>query len=212
MISRATARSALRTDPALARAGVYGLLACLFSYPDARTCARISSGEMNDLLCCLPFAVAAVPVPAEALNEADLAAEYLRLFELPGEHGSCVLFGGCYEKNRQAAMEELLRFYRHFGLTIDGAQARDMPDSLPTVLEFMQFLCVNESRGGDAASARSAQRDLLARHLTRWAPGMKVQLRTMSPEPVYACTLEMMNNFFSADLEYLSSVFEVPID
>ena len=103
-------------------------------------------------------------------------------------------------------MQELLRYYRHFGLTVDGAQVKDLPDSIPTVLQFMQFLCIVESKALSAAERavpRAAQRDLLSRHLTQWTPKIAERVGAMVAPPVYASTVELMNAFCTAELAQL---------
>ena len=49
-------------------------------------------------------------------------------------------------------MEDLLRFYRHFGLSVVHAEDRDLPDSVPTVLEFLGYLV--DARAGLDAGGR----------------------------------------------------------
>jgi DMSO reductase family type II enzyme chaperone len=77
-------------------------------------------------------------------------------------------------EDRSALLEELLRFYRHFGLARD--ERAELPDHLEVELEFMHFLCWLEhaasARGEDVAGLRRAQRDFLARHLQRLAAGL----------------------------------------
>jgi len=104
------------------------------------------------------------------LDARDLESEYIRLFDVP-DGPATPLYTGVYAPRRRDAMEELLRTYRHFGLTIEGS-AHDLPDYVPTVLEFLQFLTFGQAGESPEASApfRAASADILERHLCPWAP------------------------------------------
>lgn len=195
---------------ALARGRVYALLAELLSLPAAPPPAvpeaRASPIDMVKALAALPYEL---ECPGDLIAQQDftgLQSEFIRLFELNITGPPCVLYGGAYTADRQATMEELLRFYRYFGLTVNGACNADLPDSMATVLEFMQFLCVSESMShaaDDATSVRLAERDILSRHLTLWAPKVLERIRQLAPRPFYVGVLVLMNRFCLADLAYL---------
>ncbi|MCK9518469.1 MAG: molecular chaperone TorD family protein, partial [Dehalococcoidia bacterium] len=124
----------------------------------------------------LPSGVAVPPIPGDATLR-TLGMQYMGTFEIPAG-SACPLYTGVYARQRREAMEELLRFYRHFGLTL-SEDPRDLPDSVPTVLEFLQFLAWREARaedGDDGMALRKARRDIVQRHLGPWAKGTSERL------------------------------------
>lgn len=203
----------IRSTPscdAPARGRIYGLLSALLASPATTQPAApqksLSPADINALLAELPYQLRC---PSELLDEqasTGLQSEYFRLFELHITGPPCVLYGGAWSADRQATMQELLRYFRHFGLTVNGAAESDLPDSIVTVLEFMQFLCISESMAqsaADAASVRLAQRDILSRHLAMWVPKMLERIRQLAPRQLYAGVMTLMNEFIVADLAYL---------
>jgi DMSO reductase family type II enzyme chaperone len=84
-------------------------------------------------------------------------------------------------------MEEAVRFYNHFGLTLSG-EPRELPDHLSTQLEFLHYLAYREAEalqtGVDAGPYQRAQRDFIARHPGAWIPKLCQRL-TKQNAPVY---------------------------
>ena len=134
-------------------------------------------------------------------NFTEWASEFMRLFELPIDGHPCPLYGGIYASSRREVMEELLRYYHFFGLTTQGAAQGDLPDSIPTLLEFMQFLALRESVSEDVVTARNAQKDLLERHLARWIPSIIAPLKERKPLVFYSDVLNLLNRFISLELQ-----------
>jgi DMSO reductase family type II enzyme chaperone len=110
-------------------------------------------------------------------------------------------------------MEELVRFYEHFGLQPDPG---DQPDHLCAELEFMHYLAFKEaaalSKGGPAEAFVLAQRDFLERHLCRWLPRLRQRLETLEPgrvsadlsaPPFYAALTRFAEAFAAADRAFL---------
>lgn len=192
-------------DARSARGHLYALLGELFSFPTADLAAAISSGEiahtLHVLSGSLPYAIdAGLPGLSEVVGGDEIGAEYIRLFDLPGGGPTCPLYAGVYARNRQDAMEEILRFYRFFGLTTASA-GRDLPDSVPTILEFLQFLVLREESRHEESQA--AQRDVLGRHLLPWAAATVTRLPKRRPEPFYRDLVGLAHAFAGAELEYL---------
>ncbi len=173
-------------DAPLARSALYDVLAEAFTPPDAKRLEALLSREtdatVREAMRALPEAQNpgalcddwdAVRDALGALSPLDYEAEFLRLFEVGIPRAPCPLYESAYDKQdqRREVMGELVRFYRHFGLTL-GERAREMPDHLRVELEFMHFLTYAEARAAEAGEPteglRRAQRDLLERHLTRW--------------------------------------------
>ncbi len=85
-------------------------------------------------------------------------------------------------------MEELVRFYSYFGLSIEHGSG-ELPDHLGTELEFMHFLTFKElaalQQQSDPAPYRRAQADFLERQLMSWLPLLEERLQGMEPPPFY---------------------------
>jgi len=195
-----------------ARSELYGLLAEAVSFPTDAMAGAIGSGDMGDQLARLctalpyPFAFEAGSLATEGILYDDLQSEYIRLFDAPVGGSPCPLYAGVYAASRREAMEELLRFYRHFGLTI-AEGARDLPDSVGTVLEFLHFLSFREATAdppADRGALRAAQHDVLARHMVRWAAQTKARMAGREPLPCYGELVNLLDRFFVAEVGYLS--------
>lgn len=166
---------------AAARSRVYAALCDALSFPDPERLAQIGRGELGAGL--RATVASAAPELADgvdwgALSDAgagddDLAVEYTRLFEVGTSGPPCALYGGLYGDARMKTMEEVVRFYNHFGLTL-SEDPRELPDHLTTELEFLHFLAFREAEalraGLDPGPYRRAQRDFVARHPGRWLP------------------------------------------
>jgi DMSO reductase family type II enzyme chaperone len=106
-------------------------------------------------------------------------------------------------------MEDLVRFYEHFGIR---AQPGDHPDHLSTELEFMHYLCFKEaaaaSHGKDPAPLVRAETDFLGRHLCRWLPRVAQRLEGL-PErpPLYPDLARIAEQFCRSDLRTLKEVW-----
>ena len=189
-------------DTAQSRAEFYGLLAELLSFPTRDLAEAISAGEVahtvHVLAPALPFAIEVNrPELAEAIDSASLESEYIRLFDLPGGGPPCPLYTGVYAPARRDAMEEILRFYRFFGLTI-ADRGKDLPDAVPTVLEFLEFLALKDD-------TFAAQRDVLARHVVPWATTTNSRLPKRAPGPFYSGVIALAHEFLVADCANLEN-------
>jgi len=197
---------------AVHEAEAFGLAAEIVSFPTERLAAAISDGTLatiaGHLVEHLPYEMDgwgqafSVPVSFEALQ-----ADYIRLFDVP-DGKPCPLYTGVYARRRHDAMEELLRFYRHFGLTVSPA-AHDLPDSVPTVLEFLQFLCLREAQdAGDPSPLRMARADVISRHLYPWAANTASRLAGRSAAPFYVSAVGFVQQLARAEMVYLRSATE----
>lgn len=181
-----------RHSPAsTAEARLYAILAEVLSFPTDELAELASSGFLSstvDVLAAeLPWAptlplahqVAELPTPGE------LEAEYICLFDVP-DRVPTPLYTGVYAPRRRDAMEELLRTYRHFGVTV-SEDAHDLPDFVPTVLEFLGFL-VDGAQVAETSALASWERataDILERHLYPWATQTTARLEKKQATPFY---------------------------
>lgn len=193
------------------RGEFYGVISELLSFPTKELGEAISHGalarSLRSVANSLPYEIDVTsPGFSDHIDPSDLEAEYIRLFDLPGEGKPCPLYTGVYAASRRDAMEELLRFYRHFGVTLNSLQ-HDLPDAVPTVIEFQQYLVLREGAvdGDSAQQTRVAQVDLLGRHLRPWAVATRSRLGTRSPGAFYEAVVSLASSAFAADAAYLET-------
>jgi DMSO reductase family type II enzyme chaperone len=104
-------------------------------------------------------------------------------------------------------MEDLVRFYEHFGLqTVAG----DHPDHLCAELEFVHYLAFKEAAAytheGEPGDPRRGQRDFLDRHLCQWLPRVSTRLASLgSAGEFYPWLASAASEFTARDLAYLKS-------
>ena len=108
-------------------------------------------------------------------------------------------------------MEELVRFYNHFGLTL-SQQQRELPDHVTVELEFMHFLTFKETLAlhhrQDCSPYLRAQRDFVARHLGKWLPLLARRLQAQSPLPFFAGLVALAGEFLQRERDYLVVALE----
>jgi DMSO reductase family type II enzyme chaperone len=106
-------------------------------------------------------------------------------------------------------MEEVTRFYHHFGLSL-GGESRELPDHITTELEFMHFLTFQEvsalQKGQDRRPFLRAQRDFLQRHLARWVPQVAALVETQKAAPFFLGLLGLARDFLLADRSHVASL------
>jgi DMSO reductase family type II enzyme chaperone len=186
---------------------MWATLADMLTFPAPSFLDALGTGELatrlTGLTAALPYELSFDrDALAPASDVLGLGSEYIRLFDLPVDGPPVPLYGGLYGGGRHQVMEELLRLYRHFGLSTQGASSQDLPDAIPTVLEFLAFLAEGEGRAGvraDARALRQAQGDLVERHLSRWCPGIVDRLGRREPHPFYRATVELLDRLVVAE-------------
>jgi len=191
-----------------ARSYTYRMLATAFSYPDDDFIESLASGEWQhqlDMLAQhLPFDLPLLPPTFDA---EDMQQAYVSTFEVGAGRPFCPLYEGSHRSGRMKLMEELVRFYEHFGLK---ATSGDHADHLAAELEFMHYMSFKESaaaaHNNDVADLRRAQRDFLERHLCKWLPRLRTRLNTADGLPdFYAHAAGLAEQFCSLDLAWLKN-------
>ncbi len=192
-----------------ARAAMWFELVGLFEYP---TDGLVESARSGRLTSDIAGAAAGLPYPLDVPAFDDLppdppgmGSEFIRLFDVPSAGTPCPLYLGALGGDRRTTMEDLLRFYRHFGLSVVHAEERDLPDSVPTVLEFLGYLVEREQldpNGGD--DERRAQRDLLQRHLVRGASVIRERVARLDPPAFYAGATALLEELVHAEAAALT--------
>ncbi len=199
---------------AAARSRLYQTFARLFEYPDTELWEDVCDGTLGRALRVVLEGVdpqLAQAADWDALAEGgsesdDLAVEYTRLFDVGSSGPPCPLYGGLYGGARMKTMEEAVRFYSHFGLTL-AESPRDLPDHITTELEFLHFLAFREAElleeGGDAGPFRRAQRDFVARHPGRWLPLLCSRLSQHEPMAFFRELATRLTAFLAHDQQHL---------
>ena len=202
---------------AAARSDAYRLFALAMAYPDDELCDFIRGGEVRDPLCTCLTGIADELKPDDgrtlALTDAatgdDLAVEYTRLFDAGASGPPCPLYGGLYGGARMKTMEEAVRFYNHFGLTLSG-EPRELPDHLSTQLEFLHYLAFREAEalqtGVDAGAYQRAQRDFIARHPGSWIPKLCQRLTEQDAPAYYGALLGSLADLLAWDAARLAVI------
>jgi DMSO reductase family type II enzyme chaperone len=203
----------LEDNETTARTGVYQLLARLVSTPDADVHAKAVAGEWPAALSeagrLLGFAFDfGAPAGNGTGSFEDFQAEFLRIFEVGGAGGPpAPLYGGLYAAHRMQRMEEVVRFYEYFGLTVSHEDPRP-PDHLATELEFMKYLTFKEAVSSSPrlqVSFRRAQHDFLSRQLA-WVPELAERTRAANGAPFFQWVTSVVAGFVAADASYIAGV------
>jgi DMSO reductase family type II enzyme chaperone len=146
-------------------------------------------------------------------EDEDLAVEHTRLFEVGTSGPPCALYGGLYGDARMKTMEEAVRFYNHFGLTL-AEDPRELPDHLETELEFLHYLAFREAEavetGADPGPYQRAQRDFVERHPGRWVPKLVQRLQRAQARPYYATLFTLLARFLAREAAVLRAVAGPP--
>ena len=175
------------------RSRAFAVLAGALGYPEGELLEDIRAGRIADALEATAGELVDPPLDREALRDGlagdELAVEYTRLFDVGVSGPPCPLHDGLWAKDRMRTMEEVLRFYHHFGLTLD-AERHELPDHLVAELELLHYLAFREvealEAGIDAGPYRRAQRDFIARHLGAFVPRLREKLAAEKPPRFFA--------------------------
>lgn len=207
--------SGRRQDALAARTVLYRDLAGALRFPGRESHQAVLSGELRtqlaDCVAELPYAIEGVErlLAGVETDEHDydvFQSEYVGLFDVGAGGPPCPLYGGAWGGDRQKVMEEALRFYRFFGLTISSEQ-RELPDQLTTELEFLHFLTFREMEAleedSDTGSLRRASRDFLIRHPARWLPKAHEKLQGLDAAAPWRSLVELTAAYCQADAAHL---------
>ena len=198
-----------------ARSALYGLLADALDFPSRDFHTQVEASVFRDgveaLVGALPYAINVTDAAsglAEAGDYVSFQAEYIRLFDVGTVRPPCPLYDGEWGGARKSAMEDVLRFYRFFGLKLDDG-THELPDHVTIEFEFMKVLTFIEgtasTRGGDTLPFFRAERDFLQRHPARWWPLLERKLAGQEASPFYASLTAIVGSVLAADLAYVKA-------
>ncbi len=196
------------------RSLVYSLLSRAFRFPGPELYDSIKAGKFADeaqgALTTLPYNGLKGGELGRGLASSceALQGNYIELFEVGGNSGSpCPLYEGEYGGGRMKVMEEVLRFYHHFGLRL-STEKRDRPDHLATELEFMHLLTFKETeavvQGGERRTYLRAEQDFLRFHLSDLLAAVAKKMEGVSV-PFYQDLAGLGYSFCQKELAYLQS-------
>jgi DMSO reductase family type II enzyme chaperone len=215
-MTMSTATPAPPVDEATAaRSELYGLLADALDFPSRDFHMQVEAGlfrdEVEALLAALPYEVDArdaIAGLADAGDYLSFQGEYIRLFDVGTVRPPCPLYDGEWGGARKHSMEDVLRFYRFFGLKMD-AGTHELPDHVTIEFEFMKVLAFLDgmaaARDADTTPLFRAERDFLERHPARWWPLLCRKLPGHGPPPFYAGMATLVGTVLQADLAYVKA-------
>lgn len=195
-------------SPAAARSQVYALFAQLLRFPHGEIGAALESGELYQALAqaagALPYRYTFMAPPL--IEARDMGRIYTALFDAVAGKPQVSLLEQRHEGSppQQQLWEELLRFYRYFGLDFSTGGAKERPDHLLVELEFMHYLTFLEAGAGDGHEGlRRGQQDFLQRRLARWLPGLRIALIESGDAMPYDILTDALVRFVGADASYI---------
>lgn len=207
------------------RSLAYAALAAAFAYPDGEGLDVIRSGALANALRQLLtplYPELAADANWDALRETGpdddaLQVDFTRLFDAGDEGPQCPLNGSHYGTGTLETVEEAVRFYNFFGLSLSAERTED-PDHLTTELEFLHFLAYQEAQlveaGEDAVGLQRAQRDFIVRHPGAWVPAMRKQLLARQPMRFFPELVRLLESFLKAEelrlTHQISAAWESP--
>src|SRR3972149_1026868 len=197
------------------RSGFYSLFFKGFRFPTPERYESVKSGQFADevqqALAQLPYnGLKADPLGrGTGLSYEEFQSHYIELFDVGGAHGPpCFLYEAESGGGRMKVMEEILRFYHHFGLRL-STERRDRPDHLASELEFMHLLTFKEAesllQGKERGAYQKAERDFLRFHLNDFVATVAEKVGGTGV-PFYSGPAQLSATFCQRELAHLQAV------
>jgi TorA maturation chaperone TorD len=226
----AIAETELVVHHALARAGLYQLLAKSFRYPTEATLEFVKSPEYEDALqelCVLHSDNAELQQHADLLADARaqlcaadsrdvLEAEYNRLFAHLGS-AKCPPYETEYGYDnvfqKSDAMADIAGFYAAYGLEPSSTDTERV-DFISTEMEFMSYLALHEAYAREHDEAEhleiclDTQKKFIGEHLGRWLSVFARILRQATDAGFYHHLGELAEHVLDADAVRLGIVLD----
>jgi putative dimethyl sulfoxide reductase chaperone len=218
-------------ETAVARSGMYRLLAETLAYPEPAPSEAVRSGEFHREL-----ATYAAYLPPQPNEDAALRERCIEgLAGLEAIHGSATtdglsedygdIFGHALSRDcppyeteyagahifmQSSELADIGGFYAAYGLAIDETQHERL-DHISPELEFMHVLCereayaLNNDRDEQAEACSQTQGQFIEDHLGRWGTYFAQLLATRGAGTVYGHTAPILEWFLSWETEYLDA-------
>ena len=199
------------------RSRIYRILAAAFSPPKA------DISNLHNALLELHASLQSTKSSVDVTHASDnpgvpaLAREHLRLFVGPG-HIPCPPYEAVYRKDRPdfekglvmgPSTADVRRAYLAAGLDISKTYT-DLPDHIAAEMEFMQFLCAEETRlaqeGNNEGAVRmkTMQREFHKNHIEPWVGDFADCVLRSTTSPFYKTTASVLKEFTRSEADYLA--------
>jgi DMSO reductase family type II enzyme chaperone len=197
------------------RSLLYSLLSQAFRFPSAEHYERVKGGrfadEVQGVIASLPYNGLKGGELGRGIGTSyeEFQSIFIALFEVGGAYGRPFsLYEAEYGGGRMKVMEEVLRFYHHFGLRL-SEQKRDRPDHLALEFEFMHLLTFKETealiQGKERGAYLRAEQDFLRLHLSDIGAALAKGIGGKEV-PFYGELVCLAESFIQMDLSYLQGV------
>ncbi len=197
------------------RSLLYFLLSQAFRFPSAEHYERVKGGrfadEVQGVIASLPYNDLKGGELGRGIGKSyeEFQGIFIALFEIGGAYGRPFsLYEAEYGGGRMKVMEEVLRFYHHFGLRL-SEQKRDRPDHLALEFEFMHLLTFKETealiQGKERGAYLRAEQDFLRLHLSDIVAALASGMGGREV-PFYGELARLAESFIQKDLAYLQGV------
>jgi len=204
-------------DPAALRGRIYRILAAAFSPPNEDTDSLYNALIETHVSL---ESTKTSPEPTHASENPNLTArakEHLRLFVGPG-HIPCPPYEAVHRKDRPdferglvmgPSTADVRRAYLAAGLEISKTYT-DLPDHISAEMEFMQFLCAEESRlelqgkKEEAAKMKNMQREFHKNHIEPWVADFADCILRSTVSPFYKTAANVLKEFSKSEAYYLT--------
>jgi DMSO reductase family type II enzyme chaperone len=202
-----------------ARSRLFQCFAEAFTHPGDDFLTRIFGGEFLSTLGSLgnrlpyptPFEDPASPLVPQGMEKQDIRVFFTTTFE-SGHQGVSLRELAYSSLTEKALLEDVLRFYQHFGLGLSKGELREPPDSLPVELEFLHYLTYLEANaqkesGADhnSAALQRAQRDFIDRHIGAWVRPFMLKLKGVPDNGFYAGLADLMACFLESEQHFFQT-------
>jgi TorA maturation chaperone TorD len=206
-------------DSAVFRSSIYRVLALAFSTPKGEDQAKklyAAILEAKESLGQNESIASKSPVP-EQPSFSDLAKEHLRLFVGPG-HVKCPPYESVVRKDRPKferglvmgpSTADVRKRYAAAGLAVSKSYT-DLPDHIAAELEFMHFLCAEESNYRHQGNQEEVDKhqnmelDFLRDHLEPWVSDFTDCVLASTNSPFYKEAATLLKEFTKNEFEYFS--------
>ena len=216
-------------DNNTARMQVYHLLSAAFRYPTDDFFEGLVGGKyrlaLSEALAISPYhdslfekelleQMEEIEALLAQTNFEDYQVLFTETFEVGAPAPPCPPYEGSQRKSlpRNAAMLQIMAFYKHFGLEMDQQEGkRELPDHISVELEFLRFLAFKEAQAREADDDKElltgymlAQSDFLRRHPLRWISSFAEKLGEIRPGEVPSLFAELTALFLHEEWDLVA--------
>jgi len=197
-------------SPATFRSNIYRILALSFAPP--RTESKNLYVAILEALAILRSTGAD---PSEGVRFSDLSREHLRLFVGPG-HIQCPPYEAVYRKDKPLlekglvmgpSMADVRRRYAEANVAM-SQKFTDLPDHIAVEMEFMYFLCIEESKfteqrnNEELSKIRKMQQEFLDEHLKPWVNDFANCVLQSSNSSFFKASANLLKAFIESESEH----------